>query len=344
LNWSAHLLGLAQQLEPWLHRSFARWARRRVGEGHFVGVKCLSGVAEEAFAGPEPRLIKVLARGSSHIEEQFDLLLAEERRVGVPLQRPSRWRVERELREYTMADVVLVLSSFARQSFLARGFPEDRLRTLQLGSDVKLFRPSRGVIEERCRRILAGEPLRLLNVGAFSFRKGAFDLVQIARGCQGRMTMRAVGDQPRETLPVRRKAAGLIEFVKRQPETMLPHFYAWADVFVFPTIEDGYAVVLAQAQAAGLPILATTNCAAPDMLREGKSGWVLPIRRPEQFVARLEWCDAHRHELAQMARHVYDSSEQRDWSAVAEDFQGIYGGLSRATARDADGPVVPGAG
>jgi hypothetical protein len=80
------------------------------------------------------------------------------------------------------------------------------------------------------------------------------------------------------------------------------------------------------------------------MLREGKSGWVLPIRRPEQFVARLEWCDAHRHELAQMARHVYDSSEQRDWSAVAEDFQGIYGGLSRATARDADGPVVPGAG
>jgi glycosyltransferase involved in cell wall biosynthesis len=346
LSRIAHQLGLARRLEPWLHRSFSRWALRQLRSGEFAGVKCMSGVAEETFRSQgHDSTLKMLARGSSHIEVQSGLLLAEEMRVGARLDRPSRWRVERELREYAMADVVLVLSTFARESFLARGFPEDRLRTLHLGSDARLFRASRGVIEERCRRILSGERLRVLNVGSFAFRKGAFDLVEIARRCRGHMIVRTVGDQPRETSALRKQATGLIEFVRRQPEAMLPVFYAWADVFVFPTIEDGYAVVLAQAQAAGLPILATTNCAASDMLEEGRTGWVLPIREPGAFVARLRWCDEHRPELARMTRDVHESCSQRDWSVVAEEFRAICGGLlgrldSRRDERSAVAPVA----
>ena len=90
-------------------------------------------------------------------------------------------------------------------------------------------------------------------------------------------------------------------------------------MFILPTIQDGYAVVLAQAQAAGLAILATTNCSAPDIVRENENGWILPIRNPAAFVSRLEWCDANRDELARMVRTAHENYRPRDWSRVATD-------------------------
>src|SRR5207253_302951 len=146
-------------------------------------------------------------------------------------------------------------------------------------------------IERRCARILAGEPLRILTVGNFSFQKGALDLIEIARRLNKRMKFRVVGSV--ESKALRAMACDDIEFVPRQPQFSLPSIYKQGDLFLFPTIQDGYAAVVAQAQAAGLPLLATAHCAAPDFVREGVNGWVLPIRNSEAFIDKLEWCDAN---------------------------------------------------
>jgi glycosyltransferase involved in cell wall biosynthesis len=75
----------------------------------------------------------------------------------------------------------------------------------------------------------------------------------------------------------------------------LVDIYAQCDVFVMPSIEDGFGLVLAQALACGLPIIATTNTGAEDLLTmsEGEvlqleddilqypSGFIVPIRRPD---------------------------------------------------------------
>lgn len=56
---------------------------------------------------------------------------------------------------------------------------------------------------------------------------------------------------------VRAQAEGLIEFSGFQPQAELPQWYAQGDVFFFPTLEDGFPVVLAQALSGGLPLLTT---------------------------------------------------------------------------------------
>jgi glycosyltransferase involved in cell wall biosynthesis len=105
------------------------------------------------------------------------------------------------------------------------------------------------------------------------------------------------------------------------PEAQLREAYEWGDVFLFPTIEDGFAAVLTQASAAGLPILATTNCGAPDFIRDGETGWVMPIRAPQQFIDRLAWCDTHRVALAEMASRVAHQFQPRTWDDVARDLE-----------------------
>ena len=310
--------------EALLHQLFGRWAAWSIQrEKQFDAIHGFTGITDEyLLLYAQKGTVRSLVRGSAHIAVQARLLAEEARRAGVPIDQPSEWMIQRELREYGMADLIIVLSSFAYQSFLDEGVDPGKLAQVPLGSELKRFRPAAEIIEARCQRILSGQRLRVLTVGTFSYRKGALDLVAITRALGHKCEFEFVGDTPAETRSLCAQAK--LKFTPRQPQFELPKFLAAADVFVFPTIEDGYAAVLAQAQAAGLPVLATTNCAAPDIVVPDENGWVLPIRSPEAFIARLEWCDTHRQELAAMVRYTYDHFQGRDWADVAADLVKAY--------------------
>ncbi|MDZ7380078.1 MAG: glycosyltransferase family 4 protein [candidate division KSB1 bacterium] len=310
-------------LEAALHRMFGRWAAKELAKEDWDVVHPWSGISEEIL---RVRLGKVsfLTRGSAHIRVQTRLLEEEEKRVGRVLEKPSTWMMAREEREYELADAITVLSTFAYNTFISEGIAPAKLRLLPLGARLDAFRPAPDAVEARRRRILSGAPLRVLYVGAISYRKGLQDLSAVVRrlGHRG-FEFRFVGPQSPEAAPLTVELQGHATFVPKQPQPNLPRTYAWGDVFVFPTVEDGYAQVLAQAAASGLPILATTNCAGPDLIREGQSGWVLPIRCPEAFVERLLWCHEHRAALAAMVERIPAEFQPRDWADVAADFEAI---------------------
>jgi len=311
--------------ETALHRMFGTWAAAKLGRERWDVIHPWSGVAEEALCRDKrASALCLLMRGSSHIRTQRRLLNEEERRVGVPLDKPSPWMIAREEREYALADYIVVLSAFAYESFVAQGVPREKLRLLPLGANLEQFRPPPAVVERRCRRIEAGEPLQILYVGALSFQKGLWDLRAMVQSLDTQtFHFRLVGPRTREVEGVLRELSRNVELFAKKPQHKLPEVYADGDLFVFPTIQDGYAQVLAQALASALPILTTTNCSGPDLVREGETGWVLPIRNPEAFIERLRWCDAHRKELAAMVRRIYTEFQPRTWEEVAADFEGI---------------------
>ena len=318
-------VGLDRPTEVALHRIFGRWACSRLAREDWDVIHPWSGVAEESLWGLAARPpLKLLMRGSAHIRTQARLLREEEQRTRKSQDRPSAWMVAREEREYSAADRIVVLSSFAYDTFVAEGVDPDRLIVLPLGASLARFRPAPDVVRERCRRILSGRPIRVLFVGTLSFRKGAWDLSSVVRRLvQEGFEFTCVGPRLPEVSEIVSGLKGLTSFRPKVLEEQLVAEYAAGDVFMFPTIEDGYAQVLAQAAASGLPILVTTNCSGPDLVREGMNGWILPIRSPEAFVERLRWCAAHRRELAAMVERTYLEFQPRDWSHVAADFEAL---------------------
>jgi glycosyltransferase involved in cell wall biosynthesis len=309
-------------LESWTHPMFSRWALRHLRRERWDVIHAWSGVAEEIYRDVLLQgSVKLVLRGSAHICTQAAILAEEQKRVSIPIDRPTPWMIDREQREYALTHRIVVLSTFAYNSFRNHGVPDSKLHLLPLGTETSAFRPTAGIVAARRGRILSGEPLHVLYVGNTSFQKGLTDFRRIIEESSGRFLFRFVGHvtpEAKRTVLVLRKRA---EFVKRKPQRELPLDYAWADVFLFPTIQDGYAVVLAQASASGLPILATTNCCGPDLIQEGRTGWVLPIRDPQAFLARLNWCDSHRDQLAAMVTAAYSEFKTRDWSDVAADFE-----------------------
>ncbi len=325
---AAHRLGVYGLCEPVLHRLFSNWAAHSIKRDKaFDVVYAFSGVAEELFdmLGIGSTL-KLLVRGSSHIVSQKELLEAEERRAGIAIEKPSAWIVAREMREYKKADRIVVLSTFALRTFREQGFADERLWLLRPGAQFLRFHPAPMVDRARQERIRSGAPLRVLYTGTMTFRKGGIDLLEMVSRTHGRFVFRFVGTVDPAFVPFIRRAAlsaGAVEWVARQPEFDLPRFYDWADLFCFPTIEDGAAATLIQAQAAGLPILTTANSSGPDLIEEGRNGWILPASSAAAFVEKLLWCDANRPALAAMAADAYAGPRSRDWAQVAEDFESL---------------------
>ncbi|MEQ1517109.1 MAG: glycosyltransferase family 4 protein [Usitatibacteraceae bacterium] len=312
--------------EPALHRAFGLWAARSLRPETDL-VYAFTGISEELLRLPRsnPRQLRMIVRGSAHIREQARLLEEEEARLGIAIDRPSQWMIDREEREYALADQIVTLSNFAFESFVVRGMAPERLINNPLGVDTARFSSTSTSDEARQKRIIAGNPLNVLTVGTLSAQKGAADLAAVASRLHNRVKFAFVGTAVwSELAPYFPRDAGTITLNSRVPEDELSRFYSLADIFVFPTIQDGFAAVLLQAAAAGLPIIATTNCSAPDFVVEGETGWIVPIRDPDAIVRRLIWCDENRTALAQMARAATAGSRPRTWDAMARELIAHY--------------------
>jgi glycosyltransferase involved in cell wall biosynthesis len=324
----------SEWLEAPLHRLFGRWAARQLKSRDYDVVHLWSGVAEESIlflAARNPQPLTVVVRGSAHILRQRELLLEEQRRAGVPMEVPSLWRVAREEREYDLASAVCTISSFAYNTFLSAGVPAERLILAPLGVDVCAFRPSPAEVEARIERILSERPLRVLTVGTLSFRKGALDYQRVVEALPGHFQIRFVGTVSHECRAVAADLRKRVEFIERRPQSELPSQYNWADVFFFPTIEDGFAAVLAQAHAAGLPIITTHNSCGSDLIENGKTGWLTPARDWEAMSEHLLWCHRHRDRLAEICQVINEQPRIRSWDDMARDY------LAAVTARLAAG-------
>jgi glycosyltransferase involved in cell wall biosynthesis len=314
---------LRKKLEPFLLTSFGKWAAKQVSRQDWDVIHEFSGMGEEVIRATRGKAKHLLGRGSSHIRTQAELLRQESVRTGGDISQPSPWIIEREEREYAIADYIVVLSRFCFESFVRQRVPAEKVLILPLGVDTRMFSLSAEMVEKRCQRILSGAPLTVLTTGAVSLRKGIYDFAQITRALEGKIRFRWIGGVMPEAKAFLTRMPTGVEFVPHQPQSSLPTAYAEADLFLLPTIEDGFGMVLTQAQANSLPLLTTTNSSGPDIIHEGQTGWVLPIRNPESFISRLLWCDSHRVELAQMVRGIARTFRPRDWSEVAADFESL---------------------
>lgn len=319
-----HLDSAFPPLVRFLHQSFSRWAARQIINNPPELIHPFSGVAKELYDELDRSKlapVRILARGSAHIREQYRELYREGARAGNPkIDLPSTWMIRREMEEYRRSDHIATLSSYARSSFLSRGYSPGKIMLLPLGSDVSQFRPVRAIVDDRLKRLQSGALLSVLGTGSFCLRKGAIDFIAAARAMHGTMSFRWVGNITPDAAALAAAARDVIEFCPRVPEQELPRHYNAADVFVLPTVEDGFAITLAQARAACMPIIASSHSAAPDLIKEGTNGWVILPRDPAAMIDRLLRLHENRTLATAMVESLWQNCDTRDWLDVGRDF------------------------
>jgi glycosyltransferase involved in cell wall biosynthesis len=90
------------------------------------------------------------------------------------------------------------------------------------------------------------------------------------------------------------------------------------DVFCLPSIFEGRALVLQEAMSQGLPLIITANTGGEDLIDEGKTGYLIPIRQPDKIAGRLAWFADHRPVIPEMSRAAQAKAAGYTWEAYGQ--------------------------
>lgn len=216
--------------------------------------------------------ITIAERGSSHIVYQNKILKEEYEKFGVkikPFMLPHPKVIEDDVKAYEEADYISVPSSFVKKTFLENCISENKLIQVPYGVDLSIFKqiPKKDSI------------FRIVFAGGMSLRKGVHYLLQaFAELNLPNSELMLIGAMNDEIKPFFKKYEGKFNYIGKKPQNELYQYYSQGSVFIIVSIEEGLALVQAQAMACGLPIIATTNTGAEDIVRDGIDGFIIPIR------------------------------------------------------------------
>ncbi|MDE2320342.1 MAG: glycosyltransferase family 4 protein [candidate division NC10 bacterium] len=310
---------LAKHLNWLAIDSFDWWVARRV-EPCDVFVHLSSFGLHAARRARKLGARIVCDRGSSHILYQDEILAEEFAHHRIHYSSIDRRVADKELLEYGEADLITVPSTFSYRTFVEKGVPPEKLRRIPYGVDLSLF----------CPLPKEDEIFRVLFVGGYSIQKGISYLFEAVRPLVLRKAIEVwfVGCPSSDAREILHRNADIFTDKGPHPRNKLSWFYSQASVLVQPSIQEGLSLVLAQAMACGLPVIATTNTGAEDLFTDGVEGFIVPIRDPKAIRDKIQWMldnPTRRQEMGQAA--LQRVKLLGGWETYGEQALGIYSQL-----------------
>ena len=266
--------------DGYMGSAFGKFASRSNMTGADIFVGWANATLEAIKPARSAGLKIVLERGSSHICHQTEILKSAYKEFGSTEIITPKKVIERELEEYELVDAISVPSSYAAQTFVQRGFSEDKIIKNNLGVNLSIFGNSPHPIRKDCEKILF--------VGRIGIRKGIPNLLAGFADLKTKAKLHLIGPIESGFENYLRKAP-LDRVIVRGPITFnkLPAEYEDTDIFCLPSLEEGFPLVILQALASGCPVITTKAAGASDIIKNGVNGIILPDNSPSNITKAL---------------------------------------------------------
>lgn len=258
----------------------------------------------------------IVESGSAHIEHQQEVLASAYVELGLKHQPIVQKNKDRMMAEYASADAIMTLSSVARQSFIDRGHAPGKVLQVSCGVDVQTF-----FVNRRCQQ---EQPIfTVLFVGLLSIRKGVHHLIDAwlqldFDPAKTRLLLIGTLHHDLGKILKKKKLRTNIIFYGSASQDQLKSLYQQASVFVLPSLEDGFGMVVGEAMAAGLPIICTTHVGAADLITAGQEGLVVPAGSSILLAQALLWMYEHRYDAWLMGQRGQKKIQRYTWDYYGE--------------------------
>lgn len=279
-------------------RRVGQWAAGRLPDVRPNAVYAFTQVAHESLTWARKNGIpSLLDNPNGHIRGFAEVFHAEWAKLvgGHYHGHPSRQMIERVEREYALADRIRVSSEWAKRSMVARGIPATKIVVYPQIVNCLRFRPPDSAPAPH-------GPLRICYVGSLDVRKGFVYLLRAIRRVglnRARLEIvGATGNRGARKLFARERSGLNVEAAAGDP---VPAYHR-AELFVLPSLEDGFGFVAAEAMACGLPVIVTDQCGAAEWVRPGVTGWIVSAGRADSIADAIESAIGRRSELRAMGR------------------------------------------
>lgn len=286
-------------LRKLLYSSFSNSTGVRVSQNSNVLVG-LSGFMLEAMAElkTSDNHACIVDHGSLHTQTEFDVLSNECRLRGYkPFDNWSHsWMKEKMDKEFLRADHVFCCSTLAKETMINNGVKDDKIFVNPLGVDLNHFYR---------KPYQSKETFKFLHVSNMNPRKGVHTIIEAFESLKfSDCELWLVGSLPKDkTLLSRINRNKGIRVFGPVPEVKLVDIYNECDVFVHPSLADGWAMTVLQAMACGLPVIVSDMTGSKEVVSPD-AGWVIKSNNPSELydVMRLAYLnDQITHEMGEQA-------------------------------------------
>ena len=267
-------------LSRWHRESFDAYVARNLPQCDVFLAHSGSGLTSGTLAQKRGSRY-VCDRGASHIRLWGEMLPEEFARWGEVFHGVDPKDIAREEAEYDQADIITLPSRFAFRSFTDKGVPAEKMRVVPYGANLAGF-----------AKVAEPDPetFEVLFVGAVSFLKGIPYLLEAfeqLRHPKKHLTL--VGAVlPEMERYLQGKSLANVELTGPLPNSRLKEIMSRSHVMVFPSLNDGFGMVMGEAMACGCPVIASTNCGGEHLIDDGCEGFLIPIRDSQVIAERLE--------------------------------------------------------
>jgi glycosyltransferase involved in cell wall biosynthesis len=200
------------------------------------------------------------------------------------------WKKKRKDAELAMADAVSVASAYTRESLESVGWKKPIFTT-----------PYPFPVTQFEARASAPEgPFTVISVGTQDLRKGTPYLLEAWRLAGLKDARLKLIGRMNLTRSFLGRYADLFDHVEARPKSQLAREYQAADLLAFPTLGDGFGLVMQEAMCCGTPVLTTRCGGGPECITNGENGMIIEERSVEALAEALRWAAAHRDRLNEM--------------------------------------------
>jgi len=218
----------------------------------------------------------------------------------------SVMKLERKTREIELADVVVCPSKFVLESL-----PE-RIRTEKACLVAEFGTPN--LMEPVARRDNHAR-LRVLFAGSLSQRKGLADVFAAVNELNRSDVELVVMGSLVAPMEFYIKICGRFIYERPRSHPQVLRLMQSCDVLVLPSIVEGRALVQQEAMICGLPLIVTANAGGEDLIEEGETGFLVPIRSPAKVAQKINWFADNRCEILRMGELARRKAMQVTWES-----------------------------
>src|SRR5205823_476420 len=220
--------------------------------------------------------------------------------------------------------------------FVNRYFPQFDMKVIPNGVNVDVYKPGHTPI-----RHLRDENLNILFVGRLEKRKGLGDLLRAYRAMNMRVPQTRliiVGDGPLrgrvESYVARHRLANVV-MAGYVPDSVKPRYYNSADIFCAPaTGAESFGIVLLEALASGLPVVATEVPGYMSVLEPGRDSITVPPKNWRELAASLVILARDAQLRSRLADYALEKARRYSWKLVASEVVDVYQDARKALAAE----------
>lgn len=218
---------------------------------------------------------------------------------------------QRKDAELQLADKIYVASSFTKKTLEMYPGKLADIEVIPYG-----FPP---VNTKRKYDDIQNRKIRVLFVGGLSQRKGLSYFFEAIKGLEDKIEATVVGRGNLDACPALKKALSIVNYIPSLPHDEILKLMATQDLFIFPSLFEGFGLVITEAMSQGTPVITTDRTCGPDIMNNGIDGWVIKAGETKPIRDLLLTFISNPIILIKAGQAAIHTASQRPWSVYEKE-------------------------